>query len=249
MALGVGEASESYQRAMRNIAPPGPGVCSRCWAFVDPEYDRCYKCAFQPDNLDVMVPVTYSEHLGQVHLALRSYKDGESSGIRRYAAVRIAAILWRFLTQHEACLAQGAATERFDLVTLVPSSNPERDKHSALAELANWIEPIKPRLRRVLEPTGEVQGREFDARRFRATAKLSGRSVLLVDDTWATGGHAQSAAHALAAAGAQKVALVVVGRHIRRDFEPVQGSGQNCGNLLDALPEDFDWATCAVHAG
>jgi hypothetical protein len=22
-----------------------------------------------------------------------------------------------------------------------------------------------------------------------------------------------------------------------------------CGDILDALPEDFDWTTCAVHAG
>jgi len=28
----------------------------------------------------------------------------------------------------------------------------------------------------------------------------------------------------------------------------VQGSGENRGDILDALPEDFDWATCAVHA-
>jgi hypothetical protein len=44
------------------------------------------------------------------------------------------------------------------------------------------------------------------------------------------------------------LALVVIGRHIRRDFEPVQDGGETCGDLLDALPTDFNWATCAVHA-
>ncbi len=134
-------------------------------------------------------------------------------------------------------------------VTIVPSSTPERDKHSAFAELTSWIEPIESRLQRTLEPTGEVEGREFEANRFRSIADLSGRSVLLLDDTWASGGHAQSAAYALAAAGAQKVALVVIGRHVRRDFEPVRGSGETCGDILDALSTAFDWATCAVHAG
>jgi hypothetical protein len=43
------------------------------------------------------------------------------------------------------------------------------------------------------------------------------------------------------------VALVVIGRHVRRDFEPVSGNEETCGDLLDALPEDFDWTTCAVH--
>jgi phosphoribosylpyrophosphate synthetase len=195
-----------------------------------------------------MVPITYSEHLGQMHLALRNYKDANSAAIRRYDAIRLAAILWRFLRDHELCVGRAAGVESFDLVTIVPSSKPQRDKQSAFAELTGWIEPIKERLQRTLEPTGEVEGREFNSNRYRATADLSGRSVLLLDDTWAAGGHAQSAAHALTAAGAQKVALVVIGRHVRREYEPVQGSGQSCGDILDALPENFDWSTCAVHA-
>lgn len=93
-----------------------------------------------------------------------------------------------------------------------------------------------------------MEGREFDSNRYRAIADLSGKSVLLLDDTWTSGGHAQSAAHALTGAGAQKVALVVIGRHVRRDYEPVQGSGESCGDILDALPESFDWTTCAIHA-
>jgi predicted amidophosphoribosyltransferase len=248
MAVGVDEASQAYQRAMRNIAPAGPDICRVCWGFIDPDFDTCYKCGHQPNGLDVVVPITYSEHLGQIHLALRNYKDGNSDSIRRHDAIRLAAILWRFLRDHEACVAHAAGADGFDLVTIVPSSSPERDKQSPFAKLTGWIEPIKSRLSRTLEPTGEVEGRDFDPNRFRSIADLSGKSVLLLDDTWATGGHAQSAAYALTAAGAQKVALVVIGRHIRRDFEPVRDSGDACGDLLDALPEDFSWAACAVHA-
>jgi predicted amidophosphoribosyltransferase len=248
MAVGVEEASQSYQRAMRNIAPAGPGICRVCWGFINPEYDTCFKCGHQPDSLDVVVPITYSEHLGQIHLALRNYKDGSSDSIRRHDAIRLAAILWRFLGNHEACVARAADVDAFDLVTIVPSSSPERDKHSPFAKLTGWIEPINKRLHRTLEPTGEVEGRDFDASRFRATADLSGRSVLLLDDTWATGGHAQSAAYTLVAAGAQNVALVVIGRHVRPEFEPVNGSGEDCGDLFKALPEDFDWDICAAHA-
>ena len=248
MAVGVDEASQSYQRAMRNIAPAGPGICRVCWGFIDPEYDTCFKCGHdQPDSLDVMVPITYSEHLGQIHLALRNYKDGNSESIRRHDAIRLAAILWRFLSDHEACVARAADVDGFDLVTMVPSSNPERDKQSPFAKLTGWIEPIKGRLHRTLEPTGRVEGRDFDVNRFRSVDDLPGRSVLLLDDTWATGGHAQSAAHVLAEAGAQKIALVVIGRHVRPEYEPVTGSGETCKKLFNALPEDFDWSACAVH--
>jgi predicted amidophosphoribosyltransferase len=247
MAVGVDEASETYQRAMRNIAPAGSDICRVCWGFIDPDYSTCYKCGHQPDHLAVVVPITYSEHLGQIHLALRNYKDGSSESIRRHDSIRLAAILWRFLREHEECVARAAGVDSFDQVTIVPSSSPERDKQSPFARLTGWIEPIKARLHRTLEPTGEVEGRDFDPNRFRSVSDLSGKSVLLLDDMWATGGHAQSAAYALTAAGARNVALVVIGRHIRRDFEPIQGSGKTCGDLLDALSEDFDWATCAVH--
>jgi predicted amidophosphoribosyltransferase len=249
MALQVDEASRGYERAMRNIATAGPGICRICWGFVDPDYETCYRCDHQPDGLEAMVPITYSQHLGQMHLALRNYKDGDSAGIRRHDKVRLAAILWRFLRDHESCVARAADVDSFDLVTIVPSSSQERDKHSAFAGLTRWVKPIKSRFQRTFEPTGKVEGREFDADRFKSIADLSRRFVLLLDDTWATGGHAQSAAYALTAAGAQKVALVVIGRHVRREFEPVRGSGETCGDILDALSADFDWATCAVHGG
>lgn len=183
-----------------------------------------------------------------MHTALRNYKDGKSPPVRRNAAIRLAAILWRFLREHETCVAHAAGVEEFDLVTIVPSSSPQRDEHSPFRELTGWIKPIESRMHRLLEPTGKVEGREFDANRFGPTRELSSESVLLLDDTWTTGGHARSASHALLEAGASEVALVVIGRHIRPEYEPVEGSGDTCEKLLEALPEDFDWSTCAVHA-
>lgn len=248
MAVGVEEASRTYERAMRNVAAAGPGVCEVCRTFIDPnKYSRCHPCAFQPDNLAAVVPITYSEGLGQMHTALRNYKDGQSRTIRRNAAIRLAAILWRFLGDHEACAARAAGVNGFDLVTIVPSSSPARDEQSPFRELTGWIRPLEARMRQLLEPTGAVEGREFDADRFRPVDDLAGESVLLLDDTWTTGGHARSASATLRAAGASEVALVVIGRHIRPEYEPVDGSGETCGKLLGELPESFDWTTCAVH--
>ncbi|HSR93664.1 MAG TPA: hypothetical protein VLK56_02260 [Solirubrobacterales bacterium] len=130
--MRVEEASEAYERAMRNIARAGPGICRVCWRFNDPRYPICYRCSHQPEPLEVVVPITYSERYGQMHTALRNYKDGGAKRIRRYAAVRLAAILWRFLENHEACVAEAAGAAAFNLVTVVPSSSPERDRHSAL---------------------------------------------------------------------------------------------------------------------
>lgn len=234
---------------MRNVVPTGNGVCLTCHTFIDPAYSRCYSCNGTPDELDVVVPITYSEHLGQMHTALRNYKDGGTTS-QHYALPRLASILWLFLETHEVCVALAAGVERrFELVTTVPSSQPARDD---ARDNLRWIvkdgcEPTQDRFERVLRATGNVAaGRHYDADRYVATRPLDGKDVLLVDDTWATGGHAQSAAAALTAAGARRVGLVVIGRHIQRGWEPEPGVTN--GQKLDALPKAFDWDTCCVHS-
>ena len=116
--LTVDEASVAYIRAMRNVLPADTEcVCRVCRTFIAPQYETCLPCDRQPNHLDTVVPITYSEHLGQMHTALRSYKDGPEEG-RRYATVRLTAILWRFLSAHEECVAWAAG---------VPGSPPRRD--------------------------------------------------------------------------------------------------------------------------
>lgn len=247
--LTVDEAAATYTSAMRNVPRTGwaSGICSTCRTFIDPSYAQCFKCNEQASMLDVVVPISYSEHLGQLHHALCRYKDGVPAE-RRYAMPRLAAIIWKFLASHEPCIAAAAGAAGFDCVTTVPSGTPERDdQRSSLRTIVSWCQPIAARYERVARVSGDVPaGRDYDPRRYRATARLDGRDVLLVDDTWATGGHAQSCAAALRAAGASTVALVVIGRHLRRDWRPVPG-GPTCGEIFDDLPGAFDWSTCAVH--
>jgi predicted amidophosphoribosyltransferase len=246
--LTVIEAAATYQPAMRNVLPPGPGVCAICKTFIGESFSVCIPCRDQPNVLDAVVPITYSEHLGSIHNALRGYKNGLPD-VRDYLRPRVAAILWRFLELHEPCVARAAgAASGFDMVTTVPSSARARDRRNSLRTIAGWCKPIKDRLERVLEPTDQVPGgRAFDPSRYAATRRLSGEDVLLIDDTWTSGGHGQSAAQALKDAGARRVGLVVIGRHMQRDWQITVGGPTN-GERLDELPQPFDWETCAVHA-
>ncbi len=237
----------AYVRAMRNPLPAGAiGACSTCRTFIPPQYDRCFPCSQTPQHLDAVAPITYSENLGQMHTALRSYKDGPTEA-RAYALPRLAAILWRFLDDHETCVARATGVDGFDLVTTVPSSTPSRDDaRSALRDLVGLARPAAGRFERILRATGEVQdGRAYSPRRYTATGRIDGRRVLLVDDTWTTGGHAQSAAYALLNGGAEHVALVVIGRHLRPEWEVVPGT--TSGELFNELPTPFSWETCSVH--
>lgn len=249
MALTVGEAAATYGRAMRNVLPAGVGICHICHTFIAPAFSLCWKCASQPNQFDAVVPITYSEHLGQMHTALRNYKDGVAQ-VRDYAAPRLASILWLFLESHEACVARAAKLRpsEFDVVTTVPSSTPERDE---VRGGLRWIVGTgcgvtAQRFERVLRSSGLiVPGRDFNAGRFTATRALSGESVLLIDDTWASGGHAQSAGAALREAGAGPVATVVIGRHIRPDWEITEGVSS--GDRFNELPKSFSYDTCCVH--
>jgi hypothetical protein len=136
VALTVEEASETYISEMRNVLPPGTGICATCKTFVGgQQYSKCYSCNSQPSLLDTVVPITYSAHLGQIHTALRTYKEPRSADAQRFASIRLTAILWRFLEAHEACIAAATGIERFSVVTTVPSSSRERDERGSLRQI------------------------------------------------------------------------------------------------------------------
>ena len=81
--------------------------------------------------LDAFVPISYSPHGGQLHRALGSYKrrwKGVSEQDARKIEIDLAAVLWRFLALHEACLASHATTT-FSIVSTVPSGSVTDAEH------------------------------------------------------------------------------------------------------------------------
>jgi hypothetical protein len=218
-----------------------PGVCCTCFNFTD-GYARCYACDHGRPVLDAVAPISYSVAREQLHHALACYKRLDGDVARRLGA-GLAAVLWRFLAAHERCLAQAAGTDRFELVTIVPSGDRFRDERHPLRWIVGeLVGPTRERHERLLQRSdSEVQPRAFSAEKFVATRPIDGRSVLLIDDTWTTGASAQSAAAALKAAGADRTAAVVIGRHLNREWH------QN-DRRLRGIARPFDWSKCALCA-
>jgi predicted amidophosphoribosyltransferase len=216
----------------------GPGVCRACFNLTD-GYDRCYACAHTPQCLDAILPISYSVAHEQLHHVLATYKRSHGATPRRFT-VELAAVLWRHLARHESCLARAASTPSFDLVAVVPSSDRQRDDVHPLRHIvAELVTPTRNRYARVLQRSSQaVAPHNFSAEKYEVNSPVSGRSVLLIDDTWTTGANAQSAAAALKQAGATNVASLVVGRHVNREW------GQN-DRILRALETPFDWDRCA----
>src|SRR5689334_8779663 len=200
----VGELTAVYGNFM--LGPRrGPEVCRTCFTFTE-GFDRCFACGHMESSLEVVAPISYSVAREQLHHALASYKRLSGESARRLGA-ELSAVLWRFLADHERCVADAANVPEFAIVTTVPSGHRLRDEnHPLRAIVGATVGPTRDRYERLLERSDhEVAPRAFDADKFRARRRLSGESVLLVDDTWTTGASAQSAAAALADAGAGKV--------------------------------------------
>jgi predicted amidophosphoribosyltransferase len=236
----VRELSALYENVM--LGPRrGPSVCVTCFNFTD-GYDRCYACDHARPVLDAVVPISYSVAREQLHHALASYKRLDGDVARRLGA-SLAAILWRFLAEHERCLANTAKTDHFDLVTTVPSGDRTRDEQHPLRWIVGELAaPTRDRYERLLKRSrDEVDPRTFSPHKFAATRKLNAATVLLIDDTWTTGASAQSAAAALKDAGADRVAAVVIGRHLNREWHEND-------RRLRGIERPFDWSTCALCA-
>ncbi len=240
----VGELSALYENVL--LGPrPGPDVCSTCFNFTA-GYDRCYACSYgRPEQpaLDALAPISYSVAHEQLHHALACYKRLDGDVARRLRAI-LAAILWRFLKDHERCVAAAADAERFDIVTTVPSGDRLRDEDHPLRTIAaELVGPTRERYRRILCRTdAEAPQRTFSPTRFEATTNLDGQAILLIDDTWTTGATAQSAAAALKHAGAGPTAAVVIGRHLNREWHEND-------RRIRGIARPFDWEVCALCAG
>jgi phosphoribosylpyrophosphate synthetase len=130
------------------------------------------------------------------------------------------------------------------VITTVPSGDRERDeRHPLRRVVGDLVAPTRGRHQRLLRRSNlEVPSREFDKHKYEATQSLGGEPVLVIDDTWTTGANAQSAAAALKAAGAGRVAAVVIGRHLNREWH------ENDWRLR-GIARPFDWDRCPLCAG
>ncbi len=243
MAPTVGDLSDPYGYFMRNPRPGGDRVCPRCFGFKRTTYNLCRPCSGQPAYCDAIVPITYSLNRGQMHLALRDYKDGQTNETRRKFTLDLAAVLWRFLDDHERCVAAKAGVGSFDVVTIVPPGKaiPDRPRVLLREIVGRICVPTASRYRETLvRTTVPASDHQYTEGRFDATETLAGDSVLLIDDTWTTGASVQDAARALKQAGASAVGHVALGRHVGDAYE-------DHNEIFDGLPKPFDWNICAVH--
>lgn len=224
-------------------------TCQDCTRPISAGFRWCHACGnIQADRAawqvrpaevqfsvaDLVVPLTYAVKGRQAYFDMWGYKSGGEPARRR---LNILTGLFSF--QHGSCIERAVAMP-VSAVALVPSLGRRPGTHP-LHEMLGYLPsawervPLAPA--EVL-PSDQNRRRMPDLEYYRCSVDLAGRHVVVFDDTWASGGHAQGAGRRLRAAGAAKVSILVLARILDPAFDSltlnfVQGR-------LDGVPYDLE---------
>jgi predicted amidophosphoribosyltransferase len=197
----------------------------------------CYRCRRNRSHsgarlADATAFLTYAVPGRQSGYVMRGYKARPPIGEHR-TIVTLLAVLG--LTQHGSCAGRllAAPVTHWAVVPSLPARPGEHPLRPIVRTLA-------PGTELPLSAAGHAPcPRSVDPQHFRAGAVLRpGAHVLVIDDTWVGGGHAQSAALAARGAGATYVSVLVLARWLNEDY------GSNARFLADLADRNYDPGLC-----
>jgi hypothetical protein len=211
-------------------------TCAVC-TEPGPGYQLCYRCRLNRSQsrvrlADATAFLTYAVPGRQSGYVMRGYKARPPIGEHR-TIVTLLAVLG--LTQHSSCAERllAAPITHWAVVPSLPARPAEHPLRPIVRTLAPGTELPLSAVSNTPNP------RSVDPQHFRADAALPpGAHVLVIDDTWAGGGHAQSAALAARHAGASHVSVLVLARWLNEDY------GSNARFLADFAGRDYNPQQC-----
>jgi hypothetical protein len=214
-------------------------TCTVCLTPVA-GFGHCYTCHAQRSHAglaDAIGFLTYAIAGTESGYVMRGYKARPP-----VAESRMIAGLLLILTLHEhmrcAGVMAGVPFTHWAIVPSLPAKPGEHPLRSLVASHAPGNEVALVAASSVQRP------REVDATHFVAEAQLPRRThVMLIDDTWTSGGHAQSAVLALRRSGASKVSVLVVARWLKANF------AGNRELVSELARHDYDPGKCPWTSG
>ena len=221
---------------LRNTVRQEHVTCAVCATPVA-GFGLCYQCTRyrgRPGLPDAAEFLSYAVAGQQSGYVMQGYKARPPVPEHREI---VSLLVLLGLARHAGCAgrAGGPAPVPATHWSTVPSLSArpgEHPLHAIVSRLALGGEAVLTAADEVEYPRG------VDPGHFRAAPLPGGAHVLLVDDTWARGGHARSAVLALRAAGAARVSVLVAARWINEDF------GGNAAFLRGLAEGDYDPAIC-----
>lgn len=201
---------------LRNVVRAPMVTCAVCAAPVNPTFDLCRRCArdrreFGDALADLVVPVCYGIRGTQSGHLMYSYKDITAPA--RHNQTLLSVLLLAALDLHAGCIEHHLG-HMLDAWSIVPSVRSDRSGEHPLHVVAKRAGVTLPEVGLVArEQTGPTE-RATTWDRFSATTARTpaDRHILLIEDTWTSGGNAQSAALTLRRAGAASVTILALAR-------------------------------------
>jgi hypothetical protein len=192
--------------------------CRTCRGPAGTGFARCYQCELALSEArgllaDAVAPVGYAVRGGPLADDLRRYKSDRAAAAEVAAATaRLRDLLAGFLADRgQSVWAAAGMTAGPTAAAVVPSGQGRRGAHPLAGLVRSCV--ALPLVRLAVVPA-EIHARGVNPSWVRVGDPVAGGDILVVDDTWVSGGSAQSAAAALKLAGARRVAVVVLGRHV-----------------------------------
>lgn len=244
----IDAVSAPFENYLLPVPAPAHDVCGTCHSSKFGDFPNCYPCHDArrqlPARADAVASISLAPDNEQLARDFYAYKDQRlSSAIRRPLMVGLAALTYKWLRLHEACLAGAAGIREgtFDVITSVPSTSARAGTHPLVSALSEVVVGSKDRYADLLTVNRtDVGSREYVADRFRATVPPPS-NVLVVDDSWVTGAKPQAAAAALKHAGASRVGVLTIGRWVNLGYE------KNPDWLKDKRKPGWSWDSCCLH--
>jgi hypothetical protein len=214
-------------------------TCTDCATPVD-GYDQCFPCKSHRGRAglaDATAFLTYAVASQKSGLVMRGYKAHPPVAEHRQV---VGLLLFVALKGHTQCI-ETLAGSPMTHWAVVPSLPAKPWAHPLRGLVAGRVKGSEVPL--VAAPSVS-QPRAVNPDHFTCNVRMPREShVLLIDDTWTTGGHAQSAVLALRKAGAGRVSALVVARWLKEDY------GGNKRFIAELAARDYDPSICPWTSG
>jgi hypothetical protein len=224
---------------LRNPVRTDLVTCAVCAAPVAGS-ERCYACRQHRGHrglADASAFLTYAVAGRQSGYVMRGYK--EPWPLEEHRTV-VSLLVLLGLSRHAECPGRlaGSPVTHWATVPSLPAKPGEHPLHRLVGNLPPGREVRLTAAATAPHPRG-ARPDHFSA----ADSLPEGSHALVIEDTWASGGHAQSAALGLRAAGAARISLLAVARWINTDF------GDNAKFIRGLADRDYDPGICPWTGG
>ncbi|MFG1640804.1 hypothetical protein ACGFMK_10995 [Amycolatopsis sp. NPDC049252] len=231
-------ATGGYLRNTLRI--PGE-TCLICTTTVNSGDTYCWPCASHRSagsdrpTADYVGILTYAIESSQSHYVMRGYKAPQPVRVKEHWNI-VSLLCFVGLWHHMRCVEQlaGRRITHWATVPSLPAKSGEHPLHALVRPMLSRLPELA-----LTAATKTAAPRAFRADHFRAVGSLPpGSHVLVIDDTWTSGGHAQSAALTARRAGATTVSVLSLARY----FKPTYGDNKEF--IAKHLTRDYDPTWC-----